>query len=441
MSARLALSDAKTYTSLSSDISNDPLLNAVKGALKGGQATTNHFSMINGMQQLYNQISNGSAWQTRIDEETSFQVYYIQDFVGNSQERFVLQISAEGIQIGTDGKVVLNVTTARVDGYEYQGIGAIVMKAIWSDIPISETSWALGVAEAESLDQRELSTLIGDILEAVKDTQCAALAKLKTHSGLGNGGHVLEEAIMQEDKRATIDIIKKLGSSTIAIKTPPPHNLKEAFFAPTMLSAVAPVLVSDDPHHCVRIWNFTRYQLLWKVLFDSGGMFSEGKLLAGEVSFDKDDSILTYNPIDAVDDSRHLPYVQPRFIASFADLHISSSRKYAGIGYVLQFQLRVPESFETVHTGTVYFDLPAIGSNSTDVTFGPVSDLQQYYDQNSGRNKSTAARAGSRDGSVKMVSTFDYLDGKHVPPGSESAKPYYQSLLVFGQNDFFEFSQ
>lgn len=222
----------------------------------------------------------------------------------------------------------------------------------------------------------------------------------------------------------------------------------DIFFGAAIVLAVALIVLSyilHNTYHRVRIWNFTRYRLAWTIHFDKGQVMDQGQLVSGPAKFNQDNTIKSYDSIEAIDSNPAPPGVQPPHTANFADLNINSSHQYSGIGYVLQFQLQDPKTNATVYTGTAYFDIPFDGANSKDVTFNPVTDLQKYYDDNVGGNKHMAAQASSSDGAITMFSTFDYLDGMHPVPStftdSASGQYYYQSLLVLGQNDFFNFSQ
>ncbi len=114
----------------------------------------------------------------------------------------------------------------------------------------------------------------------------------------------------------------------------------EIFFGAAIVLAVALIVLSfilHNTYHRVRIWNCTRYRLVWTIYFDNGRAMDQGQLVSGPVKFNPDSTIQSYNSIEAIDSTLAPPGVQPPHTVNFADLNINSSHQYSGIGYVLQF--------------------------------------------------------------------------------------------------------
>lgn len=189
----------------------------------------------------------------------------------------------------------------------------------------------------------------------------------------------------------------------------------------------------------MRLWNITNYTLNWTIHFDSGQLTDEGQLISGPVTFNNDNSINTYVPLQPVINAPPVPGAQTVNQAHYYDLSFASSSEYAGIGYVMQFQLQNDKG-TTVYTTTMYFDIPFDGENSLNVTLDPVSDLQQWYNDNAGNNKNTSASATSSDGNITISISYDYLSGEHVVPNSASGtnsneQYFYQSVILIEEND------
>ncbi|KAL2013003.1 hypothetical protein VTN00DRAFT_528 [Thermoascus crustaceus] len=86
-----------------------------------------------------------------------------------------------------------------------------------------------------------------------------------------------------------------------------------------------------------------------------------------------------------------------------------------------------------------HMNTTASGDNSTNLSFGTVTDLEAWYKDNQGNNQRTVAQRTSSDGAITATSTYDYLSGEHGVPsqtgGSSNEAYYYQSVLCIVEND------
>ncbi|KAK2754384.1 hypothetical protein FQN54_007028 [Arachnomyces sp. PD_36] len=156
--------------------------------------------------------------------------------------------------------------------------------------------------------------------------------------------------------------------------------------------------ILHNSYRHVRIWNLTKYNMEWGYFIDHE-LFEEGQITSAPIDFKTNKTV-----------------------------RIPNSHEFTRIRYTLQLYLRDPKTDKTVYTVTTYYDIPFSGDNSTNLTFGDVSDPHSWFKDNFGNNKSTIARSQSGEGAIPAVSTYDYLDGKHGVPsqtGGSSNEAYY----------------
>jgi hypothetical protein len=165
------------------------------------------------MQQLFQKISDRSAWLSGKDEKTGLPVHYLEASAG--EKAFFIQVSARGVE-AKDGNVVLNGTRTTIKDNDYHGVGAIVMSCSWSDFAFSETSWSLGVSLAGGLAWSKVSNSIDVAITSAKNAQSEAFLNLKARLELRNGVHALEEGVAEENAAANESMVTEYGSETAA---------------------------------------------------------------------------------------------------------------------------------------------------------------------------------------------------------------------------------
>ncbi|RKK84530.1 hypothetical protein BFJ68_g17345 [Fusarium oxysporum] len=441
----IGLGQVFTAAPLSSDnINSDPLLQSVKNGLAGGDSTAQYFDVINNMAQVYQQLKNNgrNAWVQGTDAN-NLPVFYVESSDNLTGKSFFNQISVDGLNFDDSGNVKANGTTTVINGVTYHGIGVISNVSGWSDYNFSTTSWWLGVGISGVITFSGIISALKSAIQAVANAQADAIQEVADDPNAAEGGDEEEEASEEESASGDETISAEAGGDVVIEEVAESAVAwGDIFLGAGVVIAVIFVVLSFVLHNTfqyVRVWNLTRYKLVWVIKFDQNQVTDEGQLVIGPVHFNSDNSIKDYEPFLPLNSSPAPPHVTPPRTAQFADMHINSSKEYAGIGYVLQYQLQDPNSGETVYTGTAYFDLPFVGDNSTNVTFDSVPDLQAWYDDNSGNNRNTLASTTTPDGKVNFFTTFDYLSGQHtvpqVPEGSPTTQYYYQSLVAFVEND------
>ncbi|EWY92277.1 hypothetical protein FOYG_05857 [Fusarium oxysporum NRRL 32931] len=447
MSAPLiGLGQVFTGAPLSSGNANaETLLQSVQNGLTGGQGTTEYFNRINNMAKVYQQLKDNGrkAWIQGTDAN-NLPVFYVESADNVTGKVFFNKISVSGLDFDDNGNVKVNGTTTVINGVTYHGIGVVTNTAGWSDYNFSTTSWWLGVGILGVFALKDIFPDLFGTIQAVANVQADVIQNIADNPEAAEGGFE-EQAAEEEENSIGNESISTEASEGVAIAEAEEAGAAEVggvFLEAGIVLAIVFVVLSFVLHNTfqyVRVWNLTRYKLVWVIKFDQSQITDEGQLVIGPVTFNSDNSIKDYQPILPLNSTLAPPGVKPPPTAQFADMNINSSSQFAGIGYVLQYQLQDPASGQTVYTGTAYFDLPFGADNSTNVTFDQVSNLQRWYNDNSGNNKHTLASTTTPDGKVTFFTTFDYLSGKHtvpqVPKGSPTTQYYYQSLVAFVEND------
>lgn len=220
--------------------------------------------------------------------------------------------------------------------------------------------------------------------------------------------------------------------------------LEDVFIGVGIALAILFIVLSfvlHNSYHSVRVWNLTEYALDWVIHFDTSQAQDQVELVAGPVTYDSNNNITKYARQQPVSYSQAVPGSVKTWSCHYADLNINSSHESSGIdNCVLQYSL-TDQSGKVPYKVTIYFDIPFSGQNSTNVSLDSrISDLQAYYDQNSGNNTNTQATTTSSDGNITLTTTYDFLSGKHgvpnTPPGSSSNQQFfYQSVITIVQNN------
>ncbi|KAF5633828.1 uncharacterized protein FTJAE_6979 [Fusarium tjaetaba] len=441
----IGLGQVFTAAPLSSDnIDTDPLLQSVKNGLAGGEGTSDYFNVINSMSQVYQQLKdNGrNAWVKGTDAN-GLPVYYVESTDTLTNKNFFAKISVDGLNFDVNNNVKTNGTTTVINGITYQGVGLMNYTSGWNTYNFSTTSWWLGVGISGAIAFNGIISALSNAIQAVANAQADAIQDIANDPAAEDGGEAEEEEEGEENASGDESISTEAGDDVAILEAEEGAVAwGDVFLGAGIVLAVLFVVLSfvlHDSFQYVRVWNLTRYKLVWVIQFDKHQNTDEGQLVIGPVHFNPDNSIAAYEPFLPLNSQPAPPGVIPPPSAQFADMNINSSSQYAGIGYVLQYQLQDPTSGEVAYTGTAYFDIPFDGDNSTNVTFDSVTDLQAWYDDNSGNNQSTVASTTTSDGKVTFFTTFDYLSGQHVVPQSSGGSPttqyYYQSLVAFVEND------
>ncbi|KAF4341985.1 hypothetical protein FBEOM_4078 [Fusarium beomiforme] len=445
MSAPLiGLGQVSTAAPLSSNnINSDPLLQSVKNGLSGGDGTSEYFNTVNNMAQVFQQLkANGrNAW-TQGTDSNNLPVFYVESADNETGKVFYNKISVKGLNFDDNGNVKANGTTTVINGVTYHGIGVLTNTSGWSDYDFSTTSWWLGTGIGGTIVLGQIISALKNVIQAVAYAQAEVIQTMANDPDAGEGGHGEQEAEEEANAGGNETISAEAGDDLAIEAVESAVAWGDLFLGAGIVLAIIFVVLSFVLHntfHYVRVWNLTRYKLVWVIKFDQSQDTDEGQLVIGPVHFNPDNSIKDYVPILPLNSTPAPPGVTPPPTAQYADMNVNSSSEFAGIGYVLQYQLQDPASGQTVYTGTAYFDLPFAGDSSTNVTFDSVPDLQAWYDDNAGNNKNTLASATTSDGKITFFTTYDYLDGEHPVPqaseGSPTSQYYYQSLVAFVEND------
>jgi hypothetical protein len=174
-------------------------------------------------------------------------------------------------------------------------------------------------------------------------------------------------------------------ATNITIKEEGALAWKDILLGAGVVLAVIFVVLSFIFHNTTqyaRVWNLTRYKLVWVIQFDGSKNTDEGQLVISPVVCDSNNKITANQPFKPMNSIPAPQGVTSPPTAQYSDMIVQSSSQYTGIGHVLQYQLQDPDSGETVYTGTAYVDIPLKGKNSTNVTLDPVRNLQDWYSQN-----------------------------------------------------------
>ncbi|KAF4946495.1 hypothetical protein FGADI_11133 [Fusarium gaditjirri] len=428
----------------SANVNAETLLQSVQNGLNGGQGTAEHFNRINNMAQVFQQLKdNGRKSWVQGTDANNLPVFYVESVDNITGKVYFNKISVSGLEFDDDGNVKVNGTTTVINGVTHHSIGVVTNTAGWSDFAFSTTSWWVGVGILGAFALKEVFPDLFATIQAIANVQADVIQNIADVPEAAEGGFE-EQAVEEEENSVGNESISTEASESVAIAEAEEVGAAEVggiFLGAGIVLAVVFVVLSFVLHNTfqyVRVWNLTSYKLVWVIKFDQTQILDEGQLVIGPATFNSDNSIKDYQPIFPLSSTPAPPGVKPPPTAQFADMNINSSSQFAGVGYVLQYQLQDPASGQTVYTGTAYFDLPFGAENSTNVIFDQVSDLQSWYNDNSGNNQRTLASTSTPDGKVTLFNIYDYLSGRHtvpqVPKGSPTNQFYYQSLIASMEN-------
>lgn len=110
-----------------------------------------------------------------------------------------------------------------------------------------------------------------------------------------------------------------------------------------------------------------------------------------------------------------------------------SDSKFYGIGYAMTFTLTDPVSKKVVKQMACMFDIPYVGTNSLMTSATLPSDIKSFYKSNEGKVKQT--QHASSDNNFEIISTYDYLSGKHKDPETGDSEYLYNSMIVIREKD------
>jgi hypothetical protein len=445
MSKTLGLGPVSHYCELTDDFSTDPLLASIKTASNGGQDTTDYFNRVNSMSQLFQQLANSGsdAWSDDTDDTIGLAIKYI-TYTDSDNNTYYIKIGQDQMADDGNGNVVLNGSTATIKGVTYNGVGMITMTCGYSNYTFSKTSWWAGTSLGGAVATKVLWPLVSSTIKSVATNLADQLKSVFQSGSGGDGGDDAEEAEETADETADTDIEADVGDVAIEEVTEEGAiALGDVFIGVGIALAILFVILSfvlHNSYHSLRVWNLTKYSLTWTIHFDTGQPEDQGQLVSGPVVFDSNNNITQYTTFLPISFSQPVPGAKKVWSCHYADMNVNSSHEYSGIGYVLQFYLN-DDSGTTVYTATMYFDIPFKGDNSTDVSLdSSITDLQGWYDDNSGKNTKTVASTTSSDGVITLSTTYDFLDDKHpvpnTPQGQSSNEQYfYQSVVTILQNN------
>lgn len=424
----LGLGDVSVSAPLSNDFATDGLLQMIRKAAVGGDATVSYFTMMSAYSSMYGQlITNGiNAWNVAQDEN-NLDIYYIteQDGQGN---QYTIRLALQDLQVDGDGNIVINGSTVTKDGITYNGFGYVNVTTSFNAFDLASVATWIGVAGAGAFS-------LGLVATAIRACQAQAAEQIPNVlgrvAGQAGGGQALDDTISTADTEASEAMTEEAGVEILTAGT-------LTFLGVTAIIAVVFIVLSFLLHvtsQSVKFWNLTRFKALYTFWFDEGALYN------GPVTFDSSGKITSTIPNDGACFGVPVEGAKPVYKCHYQDFNFNSDSETNGIGYVMQIQLVNPNNESDIkYTVTLMFDIPYVGDNSTSITFDnvPVSNLQSWYDSQEGVNKTTSFSATSSDSVITATTTYDYLSGPHpvpVPVGTPSNEAYfYQSLIILDDN-------
>jgi len=430
--ADVGLGPAYFGTPISTDLSSDPLLQAVNDGAKGGTNTVGFFNKITSFgQQLATAASTGiDAW-TKSTDSNGITIYYMGLDDGNGNT-FYVEVHMLGLSIDgsdDDATVVTNGTSQTINGNTYDGIGYKALTLSYKNTKYAQYLWWVGIGSGTTA----LATAVKPVLTAVVESLTSQLtSQLSTVAGISTSDGSLIETTLESAEADANTAIAEDAAIEVAEVVVADVAVSTLGFVGILLAVAAICIVLavvlHNSHQQVRLYNFSRYRVVWSVYFDEGGfMQCPGKV-------DSTDQVVEAHAIDPVQRTGPPDDANPSPKVYFGDFSVDSLSDTHGLGYAIQLKfmpsnIKDPQDSDAVYKCTLMFDIPFAGDNSTSVTFDDISDLKQFYEDNEGVNKSTAQSATSSDSVITVTTTYDYLDGEHPIPTQSTTGYYYQSLI------------
>lgn len=105
-----------------------------------------------------------------------------------------------------------------------------------------------------------------------------------------------------------------------------------------------------------------------------------------------------------------------------------SDSKFHGLGYAMTFSLKDPKTGAIVQQMACMFDIPFAGNNSLMTSATLPSNIKTFYSSNEGKVKKT--QHSSQNNNFEIITTYDYLSGKHPDPETGDSEYLYNSLII-----------
>ncbi|RYP27629.1 hypothetical protein DL767_007593 [Monosporascus sp. MG133] len=431
---KVALGKTITSTPLkptSDYLSSDALIQNILQATQGGSKTADYFTQVNTIGELHAKLGRlgNDAWSKSTDEN-GLDVYYVAE-VDEQGKAYYISISVQGMTIDKDGNICPCGSSAEINGTTYQTVGVVTHTIGYSNYTFSQTSRDIGLLAAGLIPLKVFGPYLSSLLKSAAHAVGNAISKLfSTPAQVG-------EALQQTEIELQGAGEEEIASGGVAVEEVAVEGAAIAagtvFIGACVAVAVLFIALSFILHnsfHHVQIWNLTKYKMEWVYWFGTDLMGMKGQITHGPVEFKNGQAIPV--PIPGANRRPLVPGTKGSPQVYYGELDVASSHEYNGIGYVLQLHLK-DDLDQTIYAITVYYDIPFAGSNSTNLTFGEVTDLKKWYDDNAG-NRSVSAQKTSSDDKITAKSSYDYLDGEHVVPSSKvgdssNTAYYYQSML------------
>ncbi|KAH7025314.1 hypothetical protein B0J12DRAFT_705172 [Macrophomina phaseolina] len=428
---KLGLGASKMFTPLhpnGDDITSASLVQDILQAAMDGK-TSDYFTHVNAIAPLYTKLGNegNNAWAQGKDNN-GLDVYYVEQ-LDETGQAYYITVAVEGLQTDADGVLLPTGSDVTINGVNYTGVGMVTQTVGYSNFEFAKVLRPLGIASAVAAPLKFVQQLIMNMIRTVATSIGSALqsvfqAEVAAAEVAGVEMQIADQA--EANVAAVANVEEGAGAAAV--------GLSWTFFGACIILSgifIALSYILHNSYHHLRIWNLTKYKVSWKYYFAP----QEGQITSGPVKGDS-----TTVPISGASAAPKIPDLKGNPEVYYADLDVVSSHESTGIGYVLQLSLNDPVTSGTPYTVTVYYDIPFVGSNSTNLTFDQVNDLGNWYTDNQGNNRNTLATVDSGDAKIKAISTYDYLEGKHVVPSYQPGTPtdeafYYQSLLVILEKD------
>ncbi|KAI1261973.1 hypothetical protein F5Y18DRAFT_440134 [Xylariaceae sp. FL1019] len=381
-------------------------------------------------------MDRGEAAWTEEEDEDGNPLFSV-SLAGSKGEYYSMVLRTDGIATDANGNTQTNGNQIVINGTTYDTIGSMVYEIGYNNFTFASTSRKLGIAVGTSVAAKMLWPVAKPALLKVASNIVSGVRGLLTRGAAAAEEVALQTAVSTEIELQNIGIATEGVAGVEAVAASGGLLLGRILVGSAILLAVALLAASfvlHDSTHVLTIWNLTKYDMKWTIWFDSEVGSDEGNLIKAPGSRDDNGNIQS-SPIAGAAKTKTSPHAKPMPHVYNGAFEVVSSHQYNGIGYALQLSLTDQTDKTQRYAVTVYYDVPFIGDNSHNITFDPVSDVETWYKNNQGNNKSTKAHAVSSDGQIVGDSSYDYLSGKHPVPGSQAGEStneayYYQSLLV-----------
>lgn len=313
-----------------------------------------------------------------------------------------------------------------IDGQTFNGIGFVAANMLANGSIITQCLWVVGTCAAGDIAWLVANTIVQGIIESAASEVAKSMGKLVKGPG---GGLIIKEWAAAEEEAAGNAIQANRGLRAFIKRLRGSGSIARLIVVAAICIILS--LILHESYHRVRLWNLTRYKLIWD---DTNNFyFYEGKIQDGPYAEKKP------FPLGSICASSPVPGAKKVKRAHFGEFNIVSDSMVHGIGWAMRIKLVNPQNDNDVkYTCNLMFDIPFTGNNSTSVTFDTVSNLKEWYSSQEGVNRALHQEVKSADGEVTATTSYDYLAGKHPVPSSGSATTeayFYQSVISFVEKD------